>query len=789
MLFPYATCNLRKYMAHWQCGPPKRGPTLRLLEQLRGLADALRYIHNLSKERNPQPQSQLAVPGKETAWHHDLKPDNIIFFSGQDSSDEDKIAGAGTLRIADFGSGKINTLRSKSINTRSPTGTPTYGPPVRSTQGATSRPYDVWSMGCAFLELLVWALFGSDDVRVSVSEGTVGAIHSHQRAVMLRLGVTEQIHDLQKEIDRRSHMPFSQVLHVVQQMLNINPNARADAVHVWNRLDQILDRAMVDFEDEGGSDSESVAHQGFSYGLLDTLNKHFQNTLGISKARSSGLQAAYFGAYPLASLGHANWVLRHFGYKAVFIWGLSLYGIGALIAWPCLLHRSFGGFCAAIFIIGNGLGSLETAANPYLAVCGPPRYSEIRINLAQAFNAVGTVIAPVLGSYAFFKDVGDDGASLQNVQWVYLAIACFVFLLAVVFYFSTIPEITDADMMFQAQETHVGAAEKPFRKQYRLFHAAIAQFCYTGAQIAIASYFINYAVETRKGTSSATGAIYLAIAQGCFAIGRFSGSFFMNFVKPRWVFLIYLTCVIIFNSAATTQRHATGIAMLSLTLFFESVCFPTIVALGMRGLGRHTKRGSGLIVAGVSGGAAVPPILGAAADAIGTGRAMVVPVCFMVAAWTYALAVNFVPQYRDPADKIGVSTLGVADEGEVSRTSSGKSDGRSEGEGAVEDGDGGREEVRRQSVVNESVRTAELCNKYSKAASLSLTPKKPLAWYQRYPQVEVPCARGLEGSGSYSMLRDGNTRDVEGNLPPGITSELAKRPIVKTRFLIQSAGV
>lgn len=84
-----------------------------------------------------------------------------------------------------------------------------------------------------------------------------------------------------------------------------------------------------------------------------------------------------------------------------------------------------------------------------MLVCGPPRYSEIRINLAQAFNAVGTVIAPVLGSYAFFKNVGDNGASLQNVQWVYLAIACFVFLLAIVFYFSTIPEITDADMMFQ----------------------------------------------------------------------------------------------------------------------------------------------------------------------------------------------------------------------------------------------------------------------------------------------------------------------------------------------------
>lgn len=177
--------------------------------------------------------------------------------------------------------------------------------------------------------------------------------------------------------------------------------------------------------------------QGFSYGLLDTLNKHFQNILHIDRARSAGLQAAYFGAYPFASLGHANWIMRHFGYKAVFIWGLVLYGAGSLLAWPALLYESFGGFCAAIFVIGNGLGSLETAANPYITICGPPKYSEMRINLSQAFNGIGSVVAPLMGSYIFFKDVPDgQGASrsLQNVQWVYLAIACFVFLLAGVFY-------------------------------------------------------------------------------------------------------------------------------------------------------------------------------------------------------------------------------------------------------------------------------------------------------------------------------------------------------------------
>ncbi|KIV99810.1 uncharacterized protein PV09_08614 [Verruconis gallopava] len=406
---------------------------------------------------------------------------------------------------------------------------------------------------------------------------------------------------------------------------------------------------------------------GFSYGLLDTLNKHFQNTLHITKARSSGLQAAYFGAYPLASLGHANWLLRHYGFKIVFIWGLCLYGVGALIAWPCILHRSFGGFCAAIFIIGNGLGSLETAANPYITICGPPRYSELRINFSQAFNGIGTVVAPVLGSYVFFKNTLDSTQSLKNVQWVYLAIACFVFLLAVIFYFSPIPEITDADMAFQAEQTHANTADKPFWKQYRLFHAAFAQFCYTGAQVAIASYFVNYAVETRPETSDSMAAQLLAGAQGSFALGRFIGVVIMRFVKPRVVFLFYLTMCIVFIAPSITQRDNTGISMLYVTLFFESICFPTIVALGMRGLGKYSKRGSGFIVAGVCGGAVVPPALGGAADASSTAHAMSVPLGFFILAWTYSLAVNFVPAYRNPVDmlghaKIGIENAGVTDE-------------------------------------------------------------------------------------------------------------------------------
>lgn len=329
------------------------------------------------------------------------------------------------------------------------------------------------------------------------------------------------------------------------------------------------------------------------------------------------------------------------------------------------MYRSFGGFCAAIFVIGNGLGSLETAANPYITVCGPPRYAEIRINLAQAFNGIGTVVAPVLGSYVFFKDTDDNVESLKNVQWVYLAVAIFCFLLAGVFYISPIPEVTDADMAFQAAETHAGTDVKPFWKQYRLFHAAAAQFCYTGAQVAIAGSFINYATETRANTKSADGARLLAGAQGAFALGRFVGSFAMKFSRPRWIFLLFMTMCIVFIAPSITQRGNTGVSMLFVTLFFESIIFPTIVALGMRGLGKYSKRGSGFIIAGVAGGAVVPPLLFVARDSrerksdAPTATAMTVPLAFFVAAWSYSLAVNFVPAYRDVADRFSTADIGV----------------------------------------------------------------------------------------------------------------------------------
>lgn len=392
---------------------------------------------------------------------------------------------------------------------------------------------------------------------------------------------------------------------------------------------------------------------GFAYGLLDVLNSRFQVALHITQGESSGLQAAYFGAYFIGPLTYSGWFVRRFGYRYTFMLGLGIYCVGALMFWPSAVKRSFGGFCGSMFIVGSGLSTLETSANPYIAVCGPPKYSEFRLELSQSFQAVGSVVAPVLASYVIFKNVGKNGESLESVQWVYLGIAIFVGMLAIVFYFAPIPEITDADMADQAEMTTAttGYVDKPMKKQYTLFWGVAAQFSYVGAQVGIAGYFINYYTQARPDipltTAQHQGANFYAIAQALFAVGRFSAAGLMWVWKPRYVLLTYQSLIMVFIAAAIgvdtghgKKANWGGLSMLMIVLFFESCIFPTIFTLSLRGLGRHTKRGASFLVASVCGGAVVPAILGNVADKVGTRHAMVVPLAFFIIAWSFPIYLN-----------------------------------------------------------------------------------------------------------------------------------------------------
>ncbi|MCJ1300980.1 hypothetical protein MMC08_003779 [Hypocenomyce scalaris] len=301
--------------------------------------------------------------------------------------------------------------------------------------------------------------------------------------------------------------------------------------------------------------------------------------------------------------------------------------IGCLLLWPSGVKRSFGGFCGSMFVVGAGLSTLEMTADNFLSICGLPRYSEIRLPLAQSVQGVGSFVAPLLASRVFFAKTVDTAQGLKNVQWVYLGVACFVALLIILFYFAPLPEVTDADMAtqeFEIDEYDPG----PLRKQTNLYLAVWSQFCYVGAQavVAVANYFINYCQES--GRSAAAGSNLLAVAQGLFALMRFIGGCAMTVksIQPRYLLGVYLFLCFVFALWAALIHGSGGIAMMILVLSFESVCFATIFTLGLRGLGRHTKRGGSFLVSSISGGAVFPPMAGAVATSTGSFRkAMFIP--------------------------------------------------------------------------------------------------------------------------------------------------------------------
>jgi FHS family L-fucose permease-like MFS transporter len=206
---------------------------------------------------------------------------------------------------------------------------------------------------------------------------------------------------------------------------------------------------------------------------------------------SSGLSAAYFGAYFICPPTISGWILRKWGFRVTFMTGLAVLAVGCLLMWPSGVKSSFGGFCGSMFVVGAGLSTLETAADPFLSICGPPRYSEIRLNLAQAVQAVGSFVAPLLASRVFFAKTVNTAQGLKNVQWVYLGVACFVGLLIVLFFLAPMPEITDADM--GTQEMMIAELDPgPLRKQYNLFLAVWSQFCYVSIAIIISFAIANY---------------------------------------------------------------------------------------------------------------------------------------------------------------------------------------------------------------------------------------------------------------------------------------------------------
>jgi len=344
---------------------------------------------------------------------------------------------------------------------------------------------------------------------------------------------------------------------------------------------------------------------GIAHGLLDTLNKHFQEAFTMSKAQSGLVQFSTYIAYGLMSIP-AGLFMKKYGYKKGIILGLFLYAIGAFGFVPAALLHSPNPFLVALFVVACGLCILETAANPYSTVLGPKDSAAQRINLSQSFNGLGWVLGPFIGGQLILGAAPGDTMALTKP---YLILGSCVLVIAALFFFTKLPNIVETDEHPAAVGNEAATKSMWAHKHFLL--AVIAQFLYVAAQTGIFSFFINYVMELDHTISKVKASEFLAFGgMLLFMIGRLTGSFIMGKFKPSRLLAFYALMCSIAMVLVILQLGKVSLYALYTTFFFMSIMFPTIFALGVSKMGAYTKKASSYIIMGVAGGAFAPMLMG-----------------------------------------------------------------------------------------------------------------------------------------------------------------------------------
>ena len=350
---------------------------------------------------------------------------------------------------------------------------------------------------------------------------------------------------------------------------------------------------------------------GFAHGLLDVLNKHFQTAFTMSKAESGLVQFVTYIAYFLMALP-AGAFMKRFGYKSGIIAGLMLFALGAFAFVPAAYTHSAVPFLIALFIIACGLCILETAANPYSTVLGPAEYAAQRLNLSQSFNGLGWILGPLVGGALIFGAQSDDSFALAKP---YILVGCIVLVVVVIFSFVSLPDIKEEEMEELFPDDASTLKEMtPTVSMWRcpqFVRSIAAQFCYCAAQTGIFSFFINYVTELKPTLTNVEASQILAFGgMALFMLGRLSGSFIMKKISPEKLLGIYSLANILCMILVIFEFGNISLYALYISFFFMSIMFPTIFALGLEGMGVHTKKASSYIVMGVAGGAFSPMLMG-----------------------------------------------------------------------------------------------------------------------------------------------------------------------------------
>ncbi|HET6181375.1 MAG TPA: L-fucose:H+ symporter permease [Candidatus Sulfotelmatobacter sp.] len=365
---------------------------------------------------------------------------------------------------------------------------------------------------------------------------------------------------------------------------------------------------------------------GIPNNLNDVLIRQFMKSFTLTRTQAGLVQSAFYMGYFVLAMPAAL-IMRKAGYKTGFVIGLLLYGSGCFLFWPAALAGSYGFFLFALFVIASGLSFLETASNPFIAQLGDPDTSERRLNFSQAFNPIGSITGALIGTVFIFSGVElspEDvtGRKAQGLYEAYLrtetlrVIKPYLVIGAVAIFWAVLIWRTKFPAIQSEHESSTGD-HGHFRELFRYPHflwAIVAQFLYVGAQVGTWSYFIQYVQESTHQPEKIAG-YFLTGTLAAFGVGRFASAYLMRTISPNKLMGAYSVANIVLVGLGVLFPGWFGLWCVFLTSFFMSLMFPTIFALGLKGLGPNTKIGGSLLVMAIVGGAVLTPVMGLISEA------------------------------------------------------------------------------------------------------------------------------------------------------------------------------
>ena len=375
---------------------------------------------------------------------------------------------------------------------------------------------------------------------------------------------------------------------------------------------------------------------GFITCMNDILIPHLKDIFDLTYVQAMLIQFCFFTAYAIMSIP-MGYLVGKIGYKNGVISGFVLTAIGCLLFYPAAGSHSYATFLGALFILASGVTLLQVAGNPYVTLLSKPGKESATLTLVQAFNSLGTTIAPQIGAFLILADATQTvskAEQISSVQIPYLGLAGLLIILAV---FVKMIRLPNANKIAEEESEHNHDGKHSVWQYRHLVFGAAGIFCYVGAEVSIGSLLVSV-LGYLKGLDHASAAKYLSFYWGGAMVGRFLGSAIMAKIAPnRYLAFNATAAVALLGVAMLAGKASADIAMWALLAigFFNSIMFPTIFSLATKGLGRFTSSASGVLCTAIVGGAVVPVVQGWAADTYG------LMISFVVSAICYVYIVFF----------------------------------------------------------------------------------------------------------------------------------------------------